>query len=56
VTASRGRESATFEYDDEWLINPERSALEPAVRVNEIERMSTASEHEGAAKAAAMAT
>lgn len=27
----RGRESATFQYDDVWLDNPERFALEPAL-------------------------
>jgi hypothetical protein len=26
----KGRESATFEYDDQWLNHPERFALEPA--------------------------
>lgn len=34
VTASRGRESATFEYDDRWLRNPERFALEPALELH----------------------
>ncbi|MBV9993514.1 MAG: type II toxin-antitoxin system HipA family toxin [Alphaproteobacteria bacterium] len=29
--ASRGRESATFEYDPAWLENPGRFALEPAL-------------------------
>jgi len=29
----RGRESATFEYDDTWLANPERFALEPALQL-----------------------
>jgi serine/threonine-protein kinase HipA len=27
----RGKESATFEYDDAWLANPSRFALEPAL-------------------------
>lgn len=27
----KGRESATFQYDDDWLIDPERFALEPAL-------------------------
>jgi serine/threonine-protein kinase HipA len=27
----KGRESATFEYDDAWLKNPQRFALEPAL-------------------------
>jgi serine/threonine-protein kinase HipA len=31
VTASRGQESATFEYDESWLANSERFALEPAL-------------------------
>src|SRR5690606_42038161 len=34
VTTSRGRESATFEYDDLWLENPERFALEPALELH----------------------
>ena len=34
VTASRGRESATFEYDNLWLQNPERFALEPALALH----------------------
>lgn len=29
----RGRESATFEYDDAWLANDERFALEPALQL-----------------------
>jgi serine/threonine-protein kinase HipA len=29
----RGRESATFEYDDAWLTNDERFALEPALQL-----------------------
>lgn len=33
VTATRGRESATFEYDDSWLENEERFALEPALEL-----------------------
>jgi serine/threonine-protein kinase HipA len=33
VTASRGHESATFEYDDSWLENPERFTLEPALEL-----------------------
>ncbi len=28
---SRGRETATFEYDQSWLDNPHRFALEPAL-------------------------
>lgn len=31
TTTSGGRESATFEYDETWLANPERYALEPAL-------------------------
>jgi serine/threonine-protein kinase HipA len=27
----KGRESATFEYDDAWLKHPQRFALEPAL-------------------------
>ena len=27
----KGRESATFEYDDTWLKHPQRFALEPAL-------------------------
>ena len=27
----RGKESATFEYDETWLANPSRFALEPAL-------------------------
>src|SRR5690606_4458947 len=34
VTTSRGQESATFEYDDLWLENPERFALEPALELH----------------------
>lgn len=30
----RGRESASFEYDNTWLINPERFALEPALTLS----------------------
>lgn len=30
----RGRESATFEYQDSWLKNPSRFALEPALMLN----------------------
>jgi serine/threonine-protein kinase HipA len=33
VKASRGQESATFEYDKSWLTNPERFALEPALKL-----------------------
>jgi serine/threonine-protein kinase HipA len=33
ITASRGHESATFEYDNSWLDNPERFALEPALEL-----------------------
>ncbi|MGQ0815990.1 MAG: type II toxin-antitoxin system HipA family toxin [Gemmatimonadota bacterium] len=33
VTSSRTHESATFEYDDSWLANPERFALEPALQL-----------------------
>ena len=29
----RGRESAVFEYDDAWLANDERYALEPALQL-----------------------
>lgn len=29
----KGRESATFEYDDSWLIHPEKFALEPALNL-----------------------
>jgi serine/threonine-protein kinase HipA len=29
--SNRGRESASFEYDDSWLANPARFALEPAL-------------------------
>jgi len=29
----KGRESATFEYDDTWLNHPERFALEPAMQL-----------------------
>lgn len=29
----KGRESATFEYDSEWLTHPERFALEPALQL-----------------------
>lgn len=31
----RGRESATFEYDDAWLENPGRFALEPALSLGQ---------------------
>ncbi len=31
TTAAKGRETATFEYDPEWLRHPERFALEPAL-------------------------
>lgn len=30
VRASKGRETATFEYDDEWLASPRRFSLQPA--------------------------
>lgn len=33
VTASRGNQTATFEYDDSWLENRERFALEPALEL-----------------------
>jgi serine/threonine-protein kinase HipA len=33
VTTSRGHETATFEYDDAWLENSERFALEPALQL-----------------------
>lgn len=33
VSVSRGRESATFEYDDTWLEHAERFALEPALEL-----------------------
>src|SRR5262249_36939059 len=29
----KNRESATFEYDKDWLTHPERSSLEPALRL-----------------------
>lgn len=28
-----GRESATFEYDKDWLTHPERFSLEPALKL-----------------------
>ncbi|MGH7623919.1 MAG: type II toxin-antitoxin system HipA family toxin [Gemmatimonadaceae bacterium] len=31
ASTARGRETATFEYDDRWLANPERFSLEPAL-------------------------
>lgn len=31
--ARKGRESAGFEYDAEWLKHPERFALEPALQL-----------------------
>lgn len=31
TTSAKGRETATFEYDDAWLAAPERFALEPAL-------------------------
>src|SRR5258708_32641658 len=31
----KGRESATFEYDDSWLANPSRFALEPALTLGQ---------------------
>jgi serine/threonine-protein kinase HipA len=33
VTASRGRESATFDYDPEWLRSDERFAVDPALQL-----------------------
>jgi serine/threonine-protein kinase HipA len=33
VTSARGRESATFDYDSEWLASDERFALEPALQL-----------------------
>ena len=33
VTASRGRESATFDYDPAWLASAERFALDPALQL-----------------------
>lgn len=33
VTTSRGRESATFDYDPEWLACDERFALDPALQL-----------------------
>lgn len=29
----RGRDSATFEYDEGWLMHPDRFALEPAMQL-----------------------
>jgi serine/threonine-protein kinase HipA len=34
VSATRGRESATFEYDDAWIVANDRFALEPALAVS----------------------
>jgi serine/threonine-protein kinase HipA len=31
----KGRESASFEYDKDWLNDPERFALEPALQLTE---------------------
>jgi serine/threonine-protein kinase HipA len=31
----KGRESASFEYDQEWLTHPEKFALEPALKLTE---------------------
>jgi serine/threonine-protein kinase HipA len=33
VTTSRGRESATFDYEPEWLASAERFALDPALQL-----------------------
>ena len=41
----RGRESATFQYDDGWLEDPERFALEPALTLG------TGAHHTGAGRA-----
>ena len=34
VTAHRGRETATFQYDDTWIASEDSFALEPALQVS----------------------